>query len=96
MWVVGPLTIAVAAYWWVGFLARHDIPPNPLLPAAFYPPDWAYVAMFGWLVLYCVWDILDARANEYRDEGLLVAGAVLLIAGATLCLYLTLRGPRGA
>jgi hypothetical protein len=96
VWLVGPLTIAVAAYWWVGFLALHNIPTQPFMPANFYPPRWAYVAMFAWLALYCAWEVIDARVHEYRDEKYLVAGALVLLAGATLCLFLTLKGPQGA
>jgi hypothetical protein len=95
VWVIGPVTILIAAFWWAGFMHMHHIPKDPLLPESVYPPKWAYILMFAWLALYCAWDIIDARINEYRDEWLLVAGAVILFVGATLCLYLTLTGPRG-
>ena len=96
IWIIGPLTILVAACWWVGFLAKHHIPATPLLPAHLYPPDWGYIIMFGWLALYCTWDIVDAKMHRYRDEKHLVLGAVVLLFGAAICLFLTLRGPQGS
>ncbi len=95
IWVIGPLTMLVAAFWWVGFLAKHHIPATPLLPSSLTPHDWAYIAMFAWLALYCTWDIVDAKIHRYRDEKHLVAGAVVLLIGAAICLFLTLRGPQG-
>ena len=95
VWLVGPVTIAVAVYWWVGFLAKHGLPAKPLMPVSYYPPEWSYFAMCAWLALYCVWDILDARKHEYDDELHLHISSIVLLVGSILCLYLTIRGPQG-
>lgn len=94
VWLVGPVAIGVAAYWWVGFMAKHGVPDQPLLPVGWYPPAWAYFAMAGALALYAIWDIIDANMHRYRDEKSLKAGAVVLLVGVSICLFLTIRGPR--
>jgi hypothetical protein len=70
VWIINPIAIALAVYWWVAFLARYNIPKKPLFPMWFYPDGAAYLILLAALVIYCAWDMRDAvdPDHNYSDQ----------------------------
>ena len=91
VWITGFLTLAAGAYWLVGFAALHGVPVTPLLPEGAYPQAWGYIALFGWMCLMAVWELVDAHRFEYHDEAYLRAGAAMLVLASAIALVFTLR-----
>ena len=45
MWFADIAIIVLATYWWIGFLAKYNIPSEPFFPEVLYPRPWAYLGM---------------------------------------------------
>jgi hypothetical protein len=95
VWIAGIAAIAVASYWWIGFLAKHGVPAEPILPARLYPPAWAYLVMAACLGAWTFWDMADALKEDYEDKRSVAAGSGALMVGIVISLFMTLRGPIG-
>lgn len=93
VWVANPLAMAIAAYWWVGFMAMHGYPQEPLLPAHLYPPAWAYYVMAGCLVVWALWDILAAMKEGQPDKEWVGLGGGAIIVAIALSLLMTFKPP---
>lgn len=91
VFVVGLITTVIAGYWFAGVMTAINSPHVPPLPEPLRPGFWAYCGMAGWIVLYALWDMLDARINSYADEAIVDAGALVMIVGVCLSLFATAR-----
>ena len=95
VWLYGIAVMAMAAYWWIGFMAMHGIPPEPIIPENLNPPRWAYFAITACIAGWAIWDMKDAMKDDFDDKKTVATGAIVLLIGLALCLYLTIRGPSG-
>jgi len=93
VWLFGATSIAVASFWWVAFLQQRGI-VDGLIPEAYFPGPVAYISMAVALCLYCLWDLIDARRNEYRDEWLLVKSSWVMI--TAIVVWVGVSWPTGA
>ena len=97
VWIYGIAVIAMAAYWWIGFMAMHGIPPEPIIPAKLNPPQWAYFTMAAGIAGWAFWDMKEAlNDQDFSDNGTVATGAIVLLIGIALSLYLTIHGPIGS
>jgi hypothetical protein len=91
--LAGLASIAISAYWWIGFMAKYGIPAQPIIPAQLNPPQWAYLVMAACLAAWTFWDILDAMKDEFDDKRFVFTAGTMLIVGITISLFMTLRIP---
>lgn len=94
VWIFGLAAIGVAGYWWLSFLNTRGIPAQPLLPLEYYPQSWMFFILGGILILYCIWDMLDAWINEYRDERLLFRASFTMIAAIVVWMLISASPPQ--
>lgn len=96
VFLAGIGAIAIAAYWWIGFMGRHGFPLEPILPPSLYPPNLVYLLMAVSLAAWAYWDIQDALKDEFTDKGFVFTAGSMLIVAIGLSLIMTLRLPASA
>lgn len=93
VFLAGLAVIAISAYWWIGFMAKYNVPHEPILPASLYPPNWAYLLMAAGLAGWAYWDIQESMSGEFEDNRTVFTGGAVLMGGIGLGLFMTLRIP---